>query len=477
MNDKKVFIHIGPPKTGTSAIQNYCNAHRKLLESQGILYPEHSIDANGISSGNLYSVFDQTASGELAVNTQKVKELMKAFHDSDTNILLLSSEFFFHRLGDIKVHFKDATFIAYVRSPIDYFESSYNQTIKRHGNTKPIKIANDLKFNILNQLEIWVEKFGSEKFLMRAYAKSLFPDGDIITDFLSIFGVEKSHRYVHSYINPSYSFEALEFKRWLNQFDLEDTTQIIDFILQSFEGSENRFSLIPPRDFQRYKVQVIEYLKALSVRQKVSNIEGLIEVVGEGVQNRFVEQSLTFKQFDSVRKCIFTNSESLYVRLCQLLYKQSYLPAFDSEYVRWFLQGYNLTSVGKNRSIFRMLFSKGSLSLKKQYFLEYIKQKFGRKKPSVWGESDSCVKGLTELRSNLNLSRDIDDASLLVEVSKLSENNGNIEFAFYLVDEAVKLSPEKKFLKKRLAFLERRLAEQLNLKISGKRSNQRGGQE
>lgn len=469
MKEKKVFIHIGPPKTGTSAIQNYCNAHRKSLESHGVMYPEHSTDANGVSSGNLHSVFDQTETGELEVNPQKVKQLMNMFHSSDASILLLSSEFFFKRLGDIAAYFEDATFIAYVRSPIDYFESSYNQTIKRHGNTKPIQIVEDLKFNILNQLEKWSKKFGSERFLLRAYAKTLFPNGDIISDFLSIFGLEKSNAYIQSNINPSYSFEALEFKRWLNQFDLEDTTHVVDLVLQAFEGSGIRFSLIPPNDFQRYKSQVVDYLTAFSSRHNVVNIDALINDVEKGLQNEYVEQNLTIEQFNRVKECIFTNSEFLYIRLCQLLYKQAYLPAFNSKYVKWFLDDNDLTTVGKNRSILRILLSKGSLSLKKQYLLTYVKYKLGISKGSMWGTTESRIKGLPEFRKNLELDNSLGDISLMVEVSKLCEKNGNLEFAFYLVEEAVKLAPDEKLLKRRLAFLERKLAEQLKLSI-GKRT-------
>ena len=50
-----------------------------------------------------------------------------------------------------------------------------------------------------------------------------------------------------------------------------------------------------------------------------------------------------------------------------------------------------------------------------------------------------------------------------VEMSKFCEKNGDIEFAFYLVEEAQKLTGQEKQLRKRLTFLERKLAEHLSI--------------
>ncbi len=55
-----IIIHIGPPKTGTSAIQKWLKDHTDDLKQCGVYYPEHLEDSNGVSSGNLLSIFERT---------------------------------------------------------------------------------------------------------------------------------------------------------------------------------------------------------------------------------------------------------------------------------------------------------------------------------------------------------------------------------------------------------------------------------
>jgi hypothetical protein len=50
--DARLILHIGAPKTGSSAVQRYCCEHAADLRRQGLHYPEHPLDANGVSGGH-----------------------------------------------------------------------------------------------------------------------------------------------------------------------------------------------------------------------------------------------------------------------------------------------------------------------------------------------------------------------------------------------------------------------------------------
>lgn len=54
--NKAMFLHLGGPKTGSSAIQSWLAQNRGFLEKNGVVYPEHQSDgraiAGRISSGN-----------------------------------------------------------------------------------------------------------------------------------------------------------------------------------------------------------------------------------------------------------------------------------------------------------------------------------------------------------------------------------------------------------------------------------------
>ena len=44
---KRVFLHIGQSKTGTTSLQNFLSEHRDILTKNGILYPDFY--SNGIA--------------------------------------------------------------------------------------------------------------------------------------------------------------------------------------------------------------------------------------------------------------------------------------------------------------------------------------------------------------------------------------------------------------------------------------------
>ena len=81
----KVVIHVGPPKTGTSALQNWLLQNRLWLQQNGIYYPEHGVDVNGVSSGNVDSLYDRNKERHLIFNPDKLIEVNDNFLDQAKN--------------------------------------------------------------------------------------------------------------------------------------------------------------------------------------------------------------------------------------------------------------------------------------------------------------------------------------------------------------------------------------------------------
>ena len=64
-----VILHIGAPKTGSSALLNFFLKNREQLASAGYYYPEHGFDVNGISGGH----------SRLGISLQRVKTRSYSF--------------------------------------------------------------------------------------------------------------------------------------------------------------------------------------------------------------------------------------------------------------------------------------------------------------------------------------------------------------------------------------------------------------
>lgn len=276
----QIYIHIGPPKTGTSAIQNWCSRYQKVLLENAVYYPSHTLDENGISSGNLLSLFSKDSNNNLVYKEEKLLKETQRAKELGAKVIIFSSEFFFKQTEFLANAIPDAKFIAYIRFGLEQFESSYNQAVKRHGRTTEMSIPDYPKSQTLLKIQRIIDSFGeSSKMILRAYGSSVFYKKNIITDFLSsIEEVDLSNIPVEQEerINSSYSHEGLQLKRWFNKFELGSLQGALDAFLQSQgEGAEN-YSLLDAEKFENAKESYLQQLASFCDNYPVTNGSGLL---------------------------------------------------------------------------------------------------------------------------------------------------------------------------------------------------------
>ena len=186
---KKIFIHIGPHKTGTSYIQYWLTNQVEFMRSKGFLYPKHSVEKfNKLSSGNFDSVFSKSDDDQII--TQNADKLQTEFVNSNYSTLLLSSEKFvmplcLNQLVDI---FSDAKFIYYLRDPLDLVYSMYNQKTKREGFLDSFSKNTAIKLiqaNCIEQIQYLLKIVKQNNLIFRIYDSALFYKNSIIADLLS----------------------------------------------------------------------------------------------------------------------------------------------------------------------------------------------------------------------------------------------------------------------------------------------------
>ena len=309
--NKKIVIHVGPPKTGSSALQNWFVKNHDFLKEKGVFYPKHKISPLGISSGNSTCVLGFDDLGKSIFEYNKFYTLVKQFYNNEYNTLLLSSEYFFYQVDNFLESKKfleselgialNLVFVTYIRPEFEFIESIYNQSIKRNGNSKKFPRKTLLPSRELNRLISYIESLGVQYFSLRAYGSNNFFEHSIVDDFLDeldidfVKGAEST-----PVINSSYSFQCLEFKRWINKYCGTLFDNQLDLMLQDCEWGDKSYSLLPLGLYDSYKRQSLNKIKEINEICKIKNIERLYSYIELSERKEYKHQSLQEAHFDKI---------------------------------------------------------------------------------------------------------------------------------------------------------------------------------
>ncbi len=138
---KKVILHIGLPKTGSSAIQNFLARNGENLERSGFFYQSPPVrDQYEITTGNAAPLWDIIKTR----SRQEAGEFFSRYLKPDY-INILSSEvlaqaqekdwkFLQEIFQENDIYLE--TIIFFVRDVFPFLNSAYDQDVKRHGETK-----------------------------------------------------------------------------------------------------------------------------------------------------------------------------------------------------------------------------------------------------------------------------------------------------------------------------------------------------
>ncbi len=135
----KLLLHIGGPKTGSTALQNMLYQNHISLREKSIFYDEPFEPTSNIQSGNGLPLFNLVRNGGSKTEVRKLLILNRR----QNGLSIISSEFFviwsrenwklfFECALDLEIEVK---LLLYIRSPADYSISSYIQSVKRAGET------------------------------------------------------------------------------------------------------------------------------------------------------------------------------------------------------------------------------------------------------------------------------------------------------------------------------------------------------
>jgi hypothetical protein len=448
---KNILIHIGPPKSGSSAIQKWLSNNQEVLKQSQIWYPSHSMDINGVSSGNYRVIFSSTENGEFSLDEGLVSDLLTKFKQSDYQCLLLSSEFFFRHLQVIANAIPSCKFVAYIRSPLEFFESIYNQSVKRHNNTDLLRQPETLFPHILKKLSESIDVVGETRFILRSYVSHTQSAGGIIQDFSSILGIENIDLFDEdNAINSSYCHEALQLKKLLNRFDLDGLTHDVDQALQDFSDGIKSYSYVPPETYERYRAQCLDSLIKFTKKYSVFESSELLNNSKISKQKPFLEQVLSFDQTKKIANHLMRSHGMLYLMLCDLLNKQAGREIYMDETVQYFLKGGQPWVL---HNWFRLILSPGvRMKIKLTFLRKKIKNLFN---PDSVNNLD--INGLPRLKANLGLDATFSDLDLIRELALFTEANKDYRLAYSLFRTLQHYRPTSAMVNYKLRLLSSRL--------------------
>lgn len=265
---QKLYLHIGTPKTGSTAIQAFCYRNRKLLQEHGVLYPAFKLsetlgDGRYAQDGNAghiacrkgseeeqaQMIFDRIGNAETTILSAET------FWDHDHSFLRKIIEYLVEKAPSLSIDV-----IVYLRNQADYFESLYRENIQ----VWPITATAQEAFEMLRggtdilptdknyplqdiigscDYEKWLSELldvlPKQNIYVRNYDQIRRERRDVIDDFFEILGIDATKGFVKekTLANPSIGIELLEIKRVLNQWLEEGDCEFLgDEIRARFAG-------------------------------------------------------------------------------------------------------------------------------------------------------------------------------------------------------------------------------------------------
>lgn len=224
---KRIYVHIGAPKTGTTSIQSWLANNRDTLNNFDVLYP-----ASLLSGTFRYFLLTEVLEGKMDVAWQSV---IKEIAESKYSTILLSSEALWYvfsatafpreKVGLIQdwLSGHSVTIIVYLRNPGDWCISRFKQKIK--GRIKWHKSFQEfIENNVTNEnlysegLKVWADIFGRDAVSVSVYDQ-VKQEGKLIEHFLSQLGIKGVNCRNLDWENLALSTKTLKALRMCNKLE------------------------------------------------------------------------------------------------------------------------------------------------------------------------------------------------------------------------------------------------------------------
>ena len=245
---KTLYLHIGTPKTGTSAIQHFLLKNSNVLKEHGYCFPE--LPCHYTYARNNRNGYFLTAHSGYKKGFQQIASYFEVFD----NIILTEETLWRHLYvhpqiaTDLMAHAKEHGYqiqvIVYLRCQDEFIVSLWKENVKHRKHALTLTFQERLPQVLENEsfileyasrLDELAAVFGRDRLTVRRYEKNSWKNGLIIDDFLACIGLEHTADFqdLETFKNPSLSENTVEIKRIINKetsFSQEENKYLYHFL-------------------------------------------------------------------------------------------------------------------------------------------------------------------------------------------------------------------------------------------------------
>lgn len=193
MGRRKLILHIGAPKTGTTAIIDFLRKNTRPLGEAGFVFPQ----------GRRVRFYGPPS--DIGFATQEWRKVREAL-DRESHAVLVCDESLLFRL----YHHPDRTrevkdflgaseieVVLYLRRQDLFYESLYREVVRGATcSTLPfdfdamVREAGDNHYDYFKVVEFFEQEFGQGNVLVRPFWKERFVEGDLFRDFCATVNID-----------------------------------------------------------------------------------------------------------------------------------------------------------------------------------------------------------------------------------------------------------------------------------------------
>lgn len=240
---KKVILHVGLHKTGTTTIQNFLFKEKdKLLENK-ILYPE--VSGRGANHSTVfYSIYSEnpesyhinirqglTSKAQVDTINEKMKKELSCMSNLDFETIIISGEDISY-LSEASISALKSDMLSWfgndlefevvicLRSPLSYWNSVVQQLVKDGQSISEVLIKLEANFaNIYKgSIEKFINIFQKDSIKTYDFSKSLQHKNGVLGTFLELVGIESIFKSINNTSdNEGLCYEAIHLMSYINQ--------------------------------------------------------------------------------------------------------------------------------------------------------------------------------------------------------------------------------------------------------------------